>query len=316
MRSGKLSVLRLRFVPKPQELPAPPPTGQVALIDVAFAHGDAFERVTRPFIEALGDRLAAWVDHHDHDAWPNYRKDSRFVLVEKVRARACPELVTPGLVQRVGPVDHLWAHADFDGCVAAAKFLNGGEPPYPEADEDARWADAPGRGFRVSQRGRRWAQALDEASVRLSTPDYLELLRSLAQAMVRGNEPVELTQRLDRFEASLQERQASLRERFLDDLTRPHPEVLVLDLPKSVEKSDKKFLLRQMEERARVAVVIEKGHMTAATFHDDANGGIDLRQVPGLRGQRGFAWGRAELETLLRVIEPQLGRMPAPARRG
>ena len=59
----------LRFVPRPIELPPVPSSGRVALVDLAFAHGNDFERVTRPVIEALGDRLAVWVDHHDHEAW-------------------------------------------------------------------------------------------------------------------------------------------------------------------------------------------------------------------------------------------------------
>lgn len=78
-----------------------------------------------------------------------------------------------------------------------------------------------------------------------------------------------------------------------------------------MERADKKFLLREMEQRAQVAVVLEKGHMTAATFHDDEDGGFDLRTVPGLKGQRGFAWGRAELDDLVRTLRPTLDRRGA-----
>lgn len=308
--------MRLRFVPKPQELPAVPETGRLALIDLAFANGDAYDRVTRPFIEAAGDRIAVWVDHHDHEAWRAYRDDPRFVLVPKTTARACPELIEPAVVEQAGRVDHLWAHADFDGCVAAAKFLNGGHAPYPEADEDARWADAPGRGYTVSARGKRWALALDEASNQLSTQVYLNLMKELCRAMVDGREPAALTERLDRFNQALVHRQARLREEYLDDLTRPHPELLLLDLSKSIEKSEKKFLLREMEERARVAVVIEKGHVTAATFFDDEEGGLDLRRVPGLKGQRGFAWGRTSLDDLVGTLGPQLDRLGPRRARG
>ena len=60
--------------------------GRVVVLDVAFASEAAsggFEKVTRPFIEQLGSRLAAWVDHHDHVLHERYRDDPRFVLATK-----------------------------------------------------------------------------------------------------------------------------------------------------------------------------------------------------------------------------------------
>jgi hypothetical protein len=298
----------LRFVPRPKDLPAAPETGRLALVDLAFAHGDDFERVTRPLIDRLGPRLALWVDHHDHEAWSEYREDPRFILVPKTTARACPELIEPEVVARAGTVDFVWAHADFDGCVAAAKFLNGGVSPYPEADEDARWADAPGQGFSISTRGYRLAAALDEGSTSLKTERYLRLLQQVAESLVRGHESTELSTQLDRLVEGRDHRQARLRETYLDDLTRPHPEILVLDVDGNIERSDKKFLLREMELRARVAVVNEKGHVTAATFDDDEATGLDLRTVPGLRGQRGFAWGRVDVDRVVEALAPRLGR--------
>lgn len=293
------AAVRLRFVAKPQELPEPPSSGRVAFVDLAFANGDAFDRITRPLIDALGDRIAIWIDHHDHEVWPRYASDPRFLLVPKTEARACPQLVVPQVVERAAPVDHLWAHADFDGCVAAAKFLKGGEAPYPEADEDARWADAPGRGFHASPRGKRIALAMDEASVRLRSAAYIDLLFDIVRSLVDGHESEELAERLDTFHAQQHERQARMRETYFEGLTRPHPDVLLLELSKTVERSDKKFLLREMEERSRVAIVAERNHLTAATFHDEA---YDLRALPGLKGQRGFAWGRADLDAVLKKL--------------
>lgn len=278
------------------------------MVDLAFAHGDDFETVTRPLIDTLGDRLAVWVDHHDHPAWREFRDDPRYVLVEKTKARACPELIDPAVVDRAGAVDHLWAHADFDGCVAAAKFLNGGWSPYPEADEDARWADAPGQGFTCSARGLRLASALDEASVALRTEPYLEFSARLVGSLVEGREPAELAARIDRFVEAQRLRQERLRKTHLEDLVRPHPDILLLDVDRSIERSDKKFLLREMELRATVALVNERGHVTAATFRDEGPEGLDLREVPGLRGQRGFAWGRVEVDRVVEHLRPRLDR--------
>jgi hypothetical protein len=274
-------------------------------VDLAFANGDAFERTTRPFIDALGERLALWIDHHDHEAWADYASDPRFVLVPKTIARACPELVRPELVQAAQPVEYLYAHADFDGCVAAATFLRGGEPPYPEAEEDARWADAPGRGFQVSPKGKRLALAMDEASVSMKTAAGFDLLFRIVRSLVSGEEPPSLQEELSRLVQGLARRQERLRDQYLEHTTRPHPDVLLLELPRSVDRSDKKFLLREMEARAAVAIVREKDHMTVATFHDED---FDLRRVPGLLGQRGFAWGRTSLDAILVGLNDDLER--------
>ena len=47
----------------------------MAVLDIAFAgagSGGGFPKITQPFIEGLGDRLRAWVDHHDHELHAAY----------------------------------------------------------------------------------------------------------------------------------------------------------------------------------------------------------------------------------------------------
>src|SRR5690606_1577789 len=88
-----------------------------------------------------GDRLAAWVDHHDHVRHADYREDDRFVLATKAQHGACPEMVDADLVRRTGPIDTIVCHNDFDGLCSAAKWLRHGEEPYPGADDDARCVD-------------------------------------------------------------------------------------------------------------------------------------------------------------------------------
>src|SRR5579883_1891805 len=79
--------------------------GRVVVLDVAFASEAAsggFEKVTLPFIEQLGPRLAGWVDHHDHVMHARFRADPRFVLATKAEHGACPEMVTPEVIARLG----------------------------------------------------------------------------------------------------------------------------------------------------------------------------------------------------------------------
>src|SRR3954470_22401806 len=119
--------------------------GRVVVLDVAFAatigSTVSFDKVTRPFLEALGPRLAAWVDHHDHEKHAAFAGDPRFVLATKAQHGACPEMITPELVRQTGPIDCICTHIDLDGLYAAAKWILGGVEPYPGADDDARAVD-------------------------------------------------------------------------------------------------------------------------------------------------------------------------------
>src|SRR5581483_3759747 len=118
--------------------------GRVAVLDIAFAAdgmGTPFDETTRAFIRALGGRLAAWIDHHDHDRHQDFAGDPRFTLATKQEHGACPEMVTPAIVREAGPIDTLVCHVDLDGLYAAAKWIRGGEEPYPGADADARAVD-------------------------------------------------------------------------------------------------------------------------------------------------------------------------------
>src|SRR6266536_3390626 len=132
----------LAFAP-PRKLPkAREVRGRVVVLDVAFASeasGGGFEKITRPFIDALGSRLAAWVDHHDSAEHARYANDARFVLSTKAEHGACPEMVTPELVAEVGRIDTIVCHTDFDGLASAAKWIRSGIEAYPGADDDA-WA--------------------------------------------------------------------------------------------------------------------------------------------------------------------------------
>ncbi len=263
--------MRVVFVEQPGNLPAPP-EGRVAVVDVAFAGGDNFEKSTVPFLEALGDRLAIWIDHHEHPVgWARVRDDPRFVLVPNRVAHACPELVTPEVVKRAGPVDAVVAHADFDGLLSAVKFLRGGEPPWAEADEDARAADSPGRGHAYSDRARLISDALDHAASEFRSAQRESLRQEIVAALVAGDLPAGLRARIEDL---AREHHKSLEpvEALAAQAREEAGGVLVVRVPKALPRPIKKALLSRLEERAPVGVVIEGRAITAATFRQE----IDL----------------------------------------
>src|SRR6266404_3035561 len=250
--------MRVMFVEQPGNLPAPPAEGRVAVVDVAFAAGDNYEKSTVPFLDALGDRLALWIDHHEHPlGWSRVRGDPRFLLVPNRIAHACPELVTPEVVRRAGTVDVVVAHADFDGLLSAVKFLRGGIAPWPEADEDARAADSPGRGHALSPRAKLICEALDHAAAELRTAKRESLRQEIVAAQVR------------------EEARG----------------VLVARVPKALPRPVKKALLSRLEERSPIGVVIEGRAVTAATFRDD----VDLSMCDELSaGRSDYRFGQAD----------------------
>jgi hypothetical protein len=310
-RAAQTEPTAIIWVTSPRELPAVPEAGRLALVDVAFAHKDGYERVTRPFIERAGPRLAAWIDHHEHPAWTAHERDARFVLSPRHRARACPELVTPELAARLGRLDHLLAHADFDGLVSAVKLLRGGQPPYPEADEDARAVDSPGRGFLLSDRGLRLARAMDQMSVE-RPGDRLLLSTRVAEALLAGAEPRALTEEIDALAAAWAAEEPGWLA-LADEARRPHSDILLLESPRALAGAQRKLVLCALEARARVAVLVEPPDWVAAgTFHDeptdDLSPGLDLTRVRGLNGIPGYAYGRVPLARVLDDLRKLLAR--------
>lgn len=275
--------MRVLFVEQPREMP-PAPEGRAAVVDVAFASGEAFETSTVPFLAALGDRLAVWIDHHEHPVgWARVRGDPRFLLVPNREAHACPQLVTPEVVRAAGKVDVVVAHADFDGLLSAVKFLRQGEAPWPQADEDARAADSPGRGHAMSDRARLLVDALSEAQANLRSKAREDLRQAIVAALVQSPDSLPIP-----LEEQLEELQADHRRTVAPALAlaaRAREEaggVWVVRVDKPLARSLKKELLSLLEERGAVGVVVEGKAITAATFRTD----LDLAQVEALGGGR------------------------------
>src|SRR6267142_2713284 len=269
------------FVEQPGNLPAPPAEGRVAVVDVAFAGGENYQKSTVPFLEALGDRLAIWVDHHEHPVgWSRFRDDPRFVLV-------------PNRI----------AHADFDGLLSAVKFLRGGAPPWPEADEDARAADSPGRGHAYSPRARRISDALEHASAELRSAQRDSLRQQLVEALVKGEVPPALQKRIDDLARAHEEALAPV-DALAAQAREEARGVLVARVAKALPRPVKKALLSRLEERAPIGVVVEGRAVTAATFRDD----IDLSACDELAaGRSDYRFGQADDEG--RAIVSRLGAL-------
>jgi hypothetical protein len=291
----------VQFVPRPYDLPAPERRGRTAVVDVAFAKPPEHERQTLPLIERLGADLVAWIDHHDHPAWERFAGDPRFVLVKRRDARACPQLVTPGLARALGDLDLIMAHHDVDGLFTAVKLLRGGEPPYPDADEDARAIDSPGHGFSLSGRGRRLALALDRTeTLGQGRP---ELLAGLLEALVSGVEAVTLTSRIDSLAAAQENHERELRK-LLRRVERPHAAIATLRARGGLTSADKKVLLRELCGMAPVGVLHHDAWSFVASFDDER---YDLAGLSGLGGTPGYVFGKAPLATywqqLLAIVE-------------
>ena len=268
--------------------------GRVAVLDIAFAAGEgggaSFDKVTRPFIEGLGHRLAVWVDHHDHVRHAQFRDDERFVLATKAQHGACPEMVTEELVRRTGPVSTVVCHNDFDGLYSAAKWLRGGLEPYPGADDDARCVDT--RVGTPSELG----QLLDQA-LRSSFDEALRhrVVRFLVGGASDAQELAGFTEAAAAFARKLAVTRDVAEQHYVI-----HGNTALCDL-EGVQISspgyDRTELLLMGQARARVAVVADGQSVTMATGFES---GINFLTLLGVTGG---------MPTVLSVSRGQLPRV-------
>lgn len=257
-----------RKLPKPREIP-----GRVVVLDIAFASeasGDqSFSKITLAFIQGLGARLVAWVDHHDSEKHELFRDDPRFVLHTKAEHGACPELVTPELVARFGPYDSVVCHNDFDGMVSAAKWHRGGIEPYPGADDDARAVDT--RIGKPSAIGDRFDRAIR------ARPKDLGLMGIIVRHLTDGLadkalwEPIqEAARELDAIETNTR--------KIASGYVRLAPNVALVDAS-GLGPVDKTLLLLLGQEREKISIVIDRQSVTLAAAFDS---GLNFLKLLGL----------------------------------
>jgi len=249
--------------------------GRVVVLDVAFAATIgttvSFDLVTRPFIEGLGDRLAAWVDHHDHERHAEFASDPRFVLATKAEHGACPEMVTPELVRQTGPIDCICTHVDLDGLYAAAKWILGGKEPYAGADDDARCVDT-----RVGTPGP-VAIRIDRALRARFRDDQLK--RAAVQFLVGGLAPGVHDDVIAQAAAEFERRDATTRE--LANRFTIRGRVAVVDTAGAQGQFDKTDLLLAGQTRAAVAIVRDSGMLTIAAPFDSGWDFVELFKIGG-----------------------------------
>lgn len=259
-----------RKLPKPKDL-----RGAVAVLDIAFASeagGQSFETVTLPFIQGLGARLAAWVDHHDSIHHAKFADDPRFLLRTKAEHGACPELVTPEVCARAGKVDTLVCHVDFDGLASGAKWIRGGVEPYEGCDADARAVDT-----RVGEVGPVGVR-LDRA-IRARPRDHA-LFGIIVRHLASGLSDKSLWIPIDRAGAELTAIEAETR-RIATRYVRVGRDLVMVDASSRGGQYDKTLLLLIGQERARMSAVIDGDSVTFAAPFDS---GVNFLTAFGISG--------------------------------
>lgn len=268
MRFPDLAFATPRKLPRATEL-----RGRVVVLDIAFAAegtGTSFEKVTKKLIDGLGPRLAMWVDHHDHVLQASFASDPRFVLATKAQHGACPEMITPALVERAGTVDTLLCHGDFDGLCAAAKWIRGGVEAYEGADRDAHAVDT--RLGAPSERG----AMVDRALRARPRDDGLKGL--IVRFLATGATDASLYRTIS--EAAEEVRKIEEQSRELAKAFVIENDVAVCDARGS-RPYDKTVLLLLGQERARISVVHDDVTVTAAARFDS---GVNLLALFGVDG--------------------------------
>ncbi len=292
---------RIRFS-RPDELPPPEElAGRVVVLDLAFDATDPAR--TSAWIEALGERLILWVDHHEEDRWRSFAEDERFLLVPRAEAPACPPLITPEIVALHGPAEQIVCHGDFDGVMAAAKWclLQEGSTVPEWLDRDSVVADT--RKGTLSDRGQELDDALhggrgdairhtvlglvlDEG--RGDPPDEWEL-QALRRATSRFREVRVWTAKLADEAAPLEDLPEDAV--FVDLLPVRHPISLTLLLGILQRKHDW-VVVRALGRNRELKIVVGT---------DPARSGLDLRQEFGVQGYAPFRI-RVDLEQLRRRL--------------
>jgi len=248
--------------------------GRVVVLDVAFAGAQSggFEKVTLPFIRGLGERLRAWVDHHDHEEHARFANDSRFVLRTKAQHGACPELINQELVERVGPIDTICHHNDFDGLASAAKWMRGGTEPYLGCDDDARAIDT-----RLGVPSPR-ATTIDRAL--RAHPRDQALYEFVVRALARGLSDPMLWEQIEdaaKEMGPIEDETKRIAERY----THLGGKVVGIDVTGHGNAIDKTLLLLLGQERDTVSLVIDRDTVSVAARFDSGLNFLQLFDVSG-----------------------------------
>ncbi len=276
--------------------------GRVAVLDIAFAGtaGGGFDKVTKVLIDALGERLAAWVDHHDHERHVDFAEDPRFVLRTKAQHGACPEMITPELVQRTGPVTTILCHTDFDGLASAAKWMRGGEEPYEGCDRDAHAID--------TRTGTPSEVALNLDRALRARPRDQALFSLMVHTMVGGLRNQEALARIRQAADELVpiEKETARAARAYRRFTRrTGGGVALVDVSRGFRTLDKTGLLLLGQQLETVSIVVDEHNVTLAAPFDS---GLNFLRLLGLDGgmPTRVSVSRSRLDEVLSKLEVDL----------
>jgi hypothetical protein len=270
MQSFELSFASPRKLPRARDL-----RGNVVVLDIAFASeagGKSFDTVTLPFIQELGGRLKAWIDHHDSAHHARFAGDPRFILSTKAQHGACPEMITPERVASAGKVDTIVCHVDFDGLASGAKWMRGGAEPYPGCDGDA-WAIDTRLGTPSPI-----ANRIDRA-LRARPKDHA-LFGLVVRHLASGLADASLWGPIDAAAAELAPVEAESRRLALR-YERVEPSLVIADATDRRGAYDKTLLLLIGQERAPISVVIDGDSVTFAARFDS---GLNFLTLFGISG--------------------------------
>lgn len=299
MQRAELSFASPRKLPKARDV-----RGTVAVLDIAFASeagGSSFQAITLPFIEGLGPRLRAWVDHHDSVQHARFSGDPRFILATKAQHGACPEMITPEIVERAGPIDTIVCHVDFDGLASGAKWMLGGVEPYPGCDADARAIDTRiGTPSSIAQRMDRAIRA---------RPRDNALFGLIVRHLATGLSDPSLWTPIDAAGAEFAAMEAETRRLALR-FEYVEPGLVIAECSKRSGPYDKTLLLMIGQERAAVSAVIDNDSVTFAARFNSGINFLELFQISGGMPTR-ISIQRSKLEGALAA----LGVKPSDIRR-
>jgi hypothetical protein len=265
----RLAIGTPRKLPKASQL-----EGRVVVLDVAFAGAQAggFDKVTMPFIRSLGDRLRAWVDHHDHEEHARFARDPRFVLSTKAEHGACPEMINPELVERIGAIETVCCHNDFDGFASAAKWIRGGIEAYPGCDEDARAIDT-----RIGVPSAR-AQVIDRA-LRARQRDFA-LYEFVVRALCSGLTDPILWEHIEAAAKELGPIEDETK-RVSESYVHLGSNVVGVDVTGHQPPVDKTLLLLLGQEKNAISLIIDRDTVSVAARFDS---GINFLTLFGVAG--------------------------------
>lgn len=283
--------------------------GRVAILDIAF-NGEN-PQADLAWAQALGDRLAVWVDHHDQEIWKQLQDEERFHLVPRAEAPACPPLVTRELVRACGPVDLLLCHGDTDGVLSAAKWMVlASDLEVPEwLDADSIVADT--RRGEFSPQGARLDAAIRTAGGRnrtrrcviaavlaeaLGVPEAMEVRLHLEQALAEWKRLLFHTEGVLKSAVTLNDYDESI---GLIDLRRYQPNF----------RLDVTELMLRMQAQHDWVVVLGRaagGGLKIVVSTDPTRTGFDVRQEFDLQGFAPFRAHVPATKLLQRLPSPSL----------